>query len=70
MQFFIDNVQVGSDTFSINLAPEHSTSGRFDVSSGVHTLGARVVNGYAWSDRTVRLAAGEVHYDSLPFYCS
>ncbi|HEV8124584.1 MAG TPA: hypothetical protein VGP80_10090 [Gemmatimonadales bacterium] len=70
VQFFIDNTQVGADTFRVNLAPDHTMSAGFEINSGRHTLGARVVNGYVWADRSVRVAAGEVVHDSLPFYCS
>ena len=70
VQFSIDNTPVGTDTFVVNLLPEHTTSAGFEISGGSHTLGARVVNGYIWPDRTVAIAAGEVFLDSLPFYCS
>ena len=70
VQFSIDSVQVGTDTFVVNLAPEHTRSRGFMTTVGPHTLSARVVGGYIWPDQPVTLSAGEVFTDSLPFYCS
>jgi hypothetical protein len=70
VQFSIDSVQVGTDTFVVNLTPAHTTSAGFGTSGGVHTLGARVVNGYVWPDRSVTVTSGESFLDSLPYYCS
>ena len=70
VEFSIDSALVGRDTFVVNLAPEHLTSRGFPVSVGVHVVGARVVGGAVWPDRSVALGAGAVFTDSLPFYCS
>ncbi len=68
--FFIDSVQVGADTFTIQLPPDHTLSRVFLTSPGQHTVGARDVSGALWPDTVVNLLAGEVFTDSLPFYCS
>lgn len=71
VEFFIDDALVGTDTFRVNLFPEHLMSAGFEISGGSHTLGARVTaNGYLWPDTTVNVPAGEVFENSLPFYCS
>jgi hypothetical protein len=70
VQFFIDDAHVGTDTFIVNLVPEHTMSAGFETTEGVHKLGARVVNGYVWPDSTVEMTGGQVFHDSLPFYCS
>ena len=66
----IDGVLVATDTFRINLVPEHEASRPFDVGAGSHLLGARVVGGLVWPDTLVTLRAGEALTRSLPFYCS
>lgn len=71
--FYIDGVRVGSDTFRVNLAPEHLTSPAFETTAGHHMLGARGSLGaveYVWPDTTVDLTAGGVLVHSLPLYCS
>ena len=70
VELLIDGTQVGTDTFVVNLAPEHKTSRGFLAMAGSHTVGARVPGGYVWPDRGVALTAGQVFTDSLPFYCS
>ncbi|MBK8004454.1 MAG: hypothetical protein IPK12_11095 [Gemmatimonadetes bacterium] len=70
VELHIDSVLVQTDTFRINLAPEHEVSRGFPVAAGVHRLGARVVGGLVWPDTVVTLRAGEVITRSLPFYCS
>ena len=70
VQFFIDSVQVGTDTFRVNLAPNHTVSSGFATNGGPHILGARGVNGDIWPDTAVTIRAGKVFHDSLPFYCS
>lgn len=70
VQFLIDNALVGTDTFRVNLAPNHTTSAAFPTPAGSHTLGARVVGGYVWADTVVMLSAGAVLIRTLPFYCS
>jgi hypothetical protein len=70
VQFSVDRFPVGSDTFVVNLMPEHLTSRDFSVVPGRHAIGARVPGGYVWPDTVVTLAAGETFLDSLPFYCS
>jgi hypothetical protein len=68
--FAIDTVPVGTDTFVVNLSPEHTRSRGFGTGVGLHIVSARVVGGYIWPDRAVTLSDGEVFTDSLPFYCS
>lgn len=70
MQFFIDNAQIGVDTFAVNTTPLHLTSKDFETTVGPHTIGARLASGYVWPNRSVNLAPGQVYTDSLPFYCS
>jgi hypothetical protein len=70
VQFSIDNVQVGTDTFIVNLPQPHTESAGFATSDGSHTLGARIVGGLIWPDLTVTLTAGQVFLDSLPVSCS
>lgn len=70
VEFTIDDVTVGVDTFRVNYGPSHIKSRGFAVEPGVRTLGARVTNGYVWPDTTVQLEAGTVFNDTLPFYCS
>ncbi len=70
VQFFIDGLIVGTDTFLVHLSPEHTHSRGFPISPGSHSLGAQVLAGYVWPDTIVTLTAGEIFTDSLPFYCS
>jgi hypothetical protein len=70
VQFAVDGVQVGTDTFVVHLVPEHTMSRGFVTTAGPHTLSANVVGGFVWPDRAVTLAPGEIFTDSLPFYCS
>lgn len=70
VQFSIDNVLVGTDTFRVAVTSVHLTSRAFTVAPGAHTLGARVPAGYTWTDKTVMFAVGDALSDSLPFYCS
>lgn len=71
VQFAIDNVQVGTDTFKVDVAPvDHLRSRGFTMSVGAHTLSARVIGGYVWADRQVTVASGDAVTDTLPFYCS
>ena len=71
VQFFLDGVQVGVDTFRVAVAGgDHVTSGPFTTSVGQHAVGARTAGGYVWPDTTVSLSPGAVFVDSLPFYCS
>jgi hypothetical protein len=68
--FSIDSMQVGIDTFAVNVANPHLTSGAFETSAGPHTLGARTTGLFVWPDKAVRLEPGQTYLDSLPFYCS
>ena len=72
VQFFIDGVMVGTDTFRVHLAPDHTTSPAFPVSPGLHILGARTTGAfiYTWPDTRVTATPGAVATDTLPFYCS
>lgn len=73
VEFYVDSLLVGTDTFRIHLAPDHTTSRGFVAASGTHRLGARAVVGpgyYVWPDTVVSLGAGLTFTRSLPFYCS
>jgi hypothetical protein len=80
VQFSIDSLVVGTDTFRVNLPNPHTTSRVFGTSAGTHTLGAEVTGGaiiggsigplHPWPDRGVTIVAGQAFPDSLPFYCS
>jgi hypothetical protein len=73
VHFYIDSVQVGTDTFRINVAGEHTTSRGFATSAGDHRLSAHAFGDiwdYAWPEKLVRLATGEMFTDSLQLYCS
>jgi hypothetical protein len=71
VQFTIDDIQVGSDTFKIAVAGgDHLKSRAFVTSAGAHTLSARVMGGYVWADKQVTVAAGDAVTDTLPFSCS
>jgi hypothetical protein len=70
VQFSIDAMIVGTDTFFVDLVPEHRTSRGYVTSAGVHVIGARTAWGYVWPDKQVALSSGEIFTDSLPFYCS
>jgi len=69
--FFVDSVQVGVDTFRIDVAGgDHLTSLPFPTSVGAHVVGAKLKFGSPWPDTLVSLQTGQVFTDSLPFYCS
>lgn len=70
VEFLIDSVVAGRDTFRIHLPPDDTISPVFRTSPGTHILGARVVNGSVWPDTTVTIAPGESIARILPFYCS
>ncbi len=73
VEFYLDSLRVGADTFRINVAGEHTISRAFTTSAGQHTLGARASSigwSFVWPDKRVTIAPGEVFVDSLPFYCS
>lgn len=70
VEFFLDGVRVGTDTFVVGIFPEHLLSRDFETTSGQHVLGASVVGGFVWPDTVVTLAASVVFLDTLPFYCS
>ena len=71
VQFTIDNVQVGTDTFKVAVAgDDHLRSRAFTTSVGAHTLSARVMGGYVWADKQVTVASGDAVTDTLPFSCS
>ena len=44
--FSIDKVEVGTDTFVVQLRNEHLTSRTFETSVGQHVLSARSTGGY------------------------
>jgi hypothetical protein len=73
VEFYVDSLLVGSDTFRIHLPPDHTTSSAFSTAPGTHRLGARASIGvgyYVWPDTIVSLGAGLTFTRSLPFYCS
>jgi hypothetical protein len=70
VQLLIDHVQVAVDTFTPNLGTRHITTRPFPTTQGQHVLGARVINGYVWSDTTVTLQNEQTFTRTLPFYCS
>lgn len=71
VQFTIDSLQVGTDTFKVDVAGgPHTTSHSFAVAPGHHTLSARIDRGFVWPDKSVTLAAGQAFADTLPTYCS
>ena len=74
VQFTVDNIAVGTDTFRVRVARERPTSAAFTANAGTHMLGATVtggpITGYTWPNVLVTLAAGAVKLDSLSFYCS
>jgi hypothetical protein len=70
VQFEIDGIQVGVDTFRIHLPPDHVRSKAFSLDPGEHLLGAAVPDGFVWPDTMVHLAAGDSLIRQLPFYCS
>ncbi len=70
VQLSIDNAPVAVDTFSVNVRANHTTSRSFTTTVGQHTVGARVIGGYVWTDTTVMLQAGQTFIRTLPFYCS
>ena len=70
VEFFLDGIRVGTDTFVVGIFPEHLVSRGFETTPGQHILGASVVGGFVWPDTVVTLVASEVFLDSLPFYCS
>lgn len=70
VEFRIDSLLAGSDTFRIHLPPDHIRSRAFSVSPGEHRLSANVVNGWIWPDTIVMLNSGESLTWMLPFYCS
>jgi hypothetical protein len=70
VQFFIDGLQVATDTFRVGVTGgDHLASRGIATSPGRHVLGART-DRFTWPDMTVTLAAGQAFTDSLPFYCS
>jgi hypothetical protein len=70
MEFSIDSVLVGSDTFRVRLPPNDTISPSFRTTPGSHSLGAHVINGLIWPDTAVTLTEGESFSLLLPFYCS
>jgi len=71
VQFAVDNIQIGADTFKVAVAGgDHLKSRTFTVSIGTHTVSARVTGGYVWADKQVTVAPGDAVTDTLPFSCS
>ena len=71
VQFNIDDVLVGKDTFVVHLANEHTKSRGFVTGAGQHKLSGGVYGSpNGWFDTTVTLRAGQSFTDTLNFYCS
>ena len=75
IQMSIDNSVAGTDTFRVNLAPNHLRSRAFPLKAGAHTFDAHVVNnngttGFDFPTKTASLSAGGQYTDTLSFYCS
>ena len=76
VRFFVDSLQVGTDTFRVNFAPNRTISRSFALAPGTHVVGAQVGLGggyYPWPDTPdtlVTLRAGTTLVRVLPFYCS
>lgn len=70
VQFFIDSVLAGTDTFVVGILPEDTASRAYRTTPGTHRLGAQVVAGFVWPDTVVNLLEGEETTYLLPFYCS
>ena len=70
VEFSVDSRSIGIDTFRVAVVAPRTVSRTFDVPSGQHVLGARVVGGYVWPPQAVSIASGTAVTDSLPFYCS
>jgi len=69
--FFVDAVQVGTDTFRVAVAGgDHLMSPAFPTSVGTHVIGAKPNGGSLWPDTSVTLSEGAVFVDSLQFSCS
>jgi hypothetical protein len=75
-QFLVDSVQVGIDTFRVNLPPAHTSSQGFPIVTGTHRIGARLgLNGsyVPWPgvpDTLVTLSDGATFTRVLPLACS
>ena len=70
VQFSIDGVKVGTDTFRVAVPGVHATSRGFPAPAGEHMIGAQVTGVYVWPVTTVTVGAGQTVADSLAFYCS
>ena len=71
VQFFVDSVQVGVDTFRVAVAGgDHLMSRPFPTSVGAHVIGAKLSASSPWPDTVVNFSTGQVFTDSLPFSCS
>lgn len=70
VEFQVDGIQVGVDTFRVHLPPDHIRSRNFRLEPGHHTLSAAIPHGFTWPDTLVTLEAGESFIRRLPFYCS
>ena len=72
VQFSVDRVMVGTDTFRVDLPPNHTESVAFDVAAGRHVLGAKTFGAFVhvWRDTVITAKPGVTATDTLPFYCS
>jgi hypothetical protein len=78
MQFLIDSVPVGTDTFHVNAGPppNRTLSRPFATTAARHTLSARATIGsihpiqHVWLDTVVTLGPHDTATMVLPLYCS
>ncbi len=69
--FYVDSVQVASDTFAVGLGVQnHLTSHPITTSVGQQMLGAVTPWSFRWTDKAVNLTAHEVFTVSAFVYCS
>ena len=70
VEFQIDDVRVGVDTFRVSLDTNHVRSEAFTTTIGQHVLFARVPQGEVWPKKTVTLSAGQQFAFVLRYYCT
>ncbi|HEY4320108.1 MAG TPA: hypothetical protein VGM77_02930 [Gemmatimonadales bacterium] len=72
VQFAIDGITAGNDTFRVHFPPDHTASSAFAVTVGTHVLAARTFGPfvYVWRDTVVTASPGNLATDTLSFYCS
>ena len=63
VQFSIDGVPVGTDTFRVAVPGVHTTSRGFATPAGEVSLGAQVTGGYVWPATAGTVGAGQTVTD-------